>query len=292
MVKILGRYKTYLNNSNLHENTKIAYYCDAEKLVDYLFDKRIKDVKKIDRRVLSGFVKSLEKEGKSQSTVARTVASLRYFCDYLTSTGALSANVGLKIKPPKVEKKLPDILTSDEVMAFLEAPSGSDPKSIRDKAMLEVLYATGIRASELVALNVSDVNIGIGYIICKKDNSERIIPLGKPSQSALENYLNAIRKSVAKEGEQALFINMNGSRMTRQGFWKIVKGYADACGVGDKITPHILRHSFAVHLLENGADLHSIQTMLGHSDISTTQIYEKVINQKIIDVYSMAHPRA
>ncbi len=292
MIKILGRYKTYLNNSNLHENTINAYYSDAEKFVDYLFEKRVKDVKKVDKRAISGFIKRLEKEGKSESTIARTIASVRYFCDYLMSCGIVETNFALKVKPPKIEKNLPEILTADEVMRFLEAPSGNEPKAIRDKAMLELLYATGIRASELIELNISDVHTKLGYIRCKKDSEERIIPVGRPSMAALENYLNVIRKNIAKDAEQALFVNMNGSRMTRQGFWKIVKFYGEVAQIKTKITPHTLRHSFAVHLLENGADLHSIQSMLGHSDISTTQMYTRIINKRLQDVYSKAHPRA
>ncbi len=292
MIKLLGRYKTHLNNSNLQKNTIDAYYSDAEKFTDYLFDKRVKDAKKIDKRIISGFLKRLEKEGKSESTIARIVASVRYFCDYLMSTGALETNIALKIKPPKTEKNIPEILTAEEVTKFLDAPLGSEPKAIRDKAMLELLYATGIRVSELIALNVSDVHIKLGYISCKSGNEERIIPVGRPSMAALENYLGAIRKSIAKDSESALFVNMNGSRMTRQGFWKIVKYYGEAAQIKTKITPHTLRHSFAVHLLENGADLHSVQTMLGHSDISTTQMYTKVVNRKLQDVYLKAHPRA
>ncbi len=292
MIKLLGRYRTYLNSSNLHKNTVSAYYSDAEKFLDFLFDKRVKDVKKIDKRLVSSFIKRLEKDGKSESTIARTLASIRYFCDYLVTTGTIDTNIALKIKPPKIEKNIPEILSSEEVMRFLEAPSGNEPKVIRDKAMLELLYATGIRVSELIALNVNDIHTKHGYIRCKKDSEERIIPVGRPSMVALENYVHFIRNTISKESEQALFVNMNGNRMTRQGFWKIVKYYGEIANIKTKITPHTLRHSFAVHLLENGADLHSIQTMLGHSDISTTQMYTKVINKKLQDVYSKAHPRA
>lgn len=292
MIKLLSQYKTYLKNNNLHPNTVSAYYSDVEKFADYLLEKRVKDVKKVDKRTVSNYVKRLEKEGKSDATTARNIASIRYFFDYLMSNGVVSVNVAHKVKPPKLEKTIPETLSSEEVMKFLEAPTGADPKSVRDKAMVELLYATGIRASELIELNINDVYLDIGYIRCKKNNTERIIPLGKPSMAALENYVNIIRKTIAKDGEQALFVNMNGERMTRQGFWKIVKYYADISGIKTKITPKTLRHSFAVHLLENGADLHSIQTMLGHSDISTTQVYTKVVNKKIQDIYVKAHPRA
>lgn len=292
MIKLLGYYKTYLKNNNLHQNTINAYYSDIEKFTDYLIEKRIKDIKKVDKRLFSQYIKRLEKEGKSVSTIARNISSVRYFYDYLISSNIVNVNIALKIKPPKFEKNIPDTLTSEEVLKFLEAPKGADPKSVRDKAMLELLYATGIRASELIELNLNDVYLDIGYIRCKKNNTERIIPLGKPSMAALENYVNVIRKTMIKDGEQALFVNINGERMTRQGFWKIVKYYADISGIKVKVTPKTLRHSFAVHLLENGADLHSIQTMLGHSDISTTQVYTKVVNKKIQDIYSKAHPRA
>lgn len=292
MIKLLGYYKTYLKNNNLHQNTINAYYSDIEKFTDYLIEKRIKDIKKVDKRLFSQYIKRLEKEGKSVSTIARNISSVRYFYDYLVSSNIVNVNIALKIKPPKFEKNIPDTLTSEEVLKILESPKGADPKSVRDKAMLELLYATGIRASELVELNLNDVYLDIGYIRCKKNNTERIIPLGKPSMAALENYVNVIRKTMIKDGEQALFVNINGERMTRQGFWKIVKYYADISGIKVKVTPKTLRHSFAVHLLENGADLHSIQTMLGHSDISTTQVYTKVVNKKIQDIYSKAHPRA
>ncbi len=292
MIKLLSQYKTYLKNNNLHPNTVSAYYSDVEKFVDYLLEKRVKDVKKVDKRTVSNYIKRLEKEGKSDATTARNVASIRYFFDYLMTNGIVGINVAQRVKPPKYEKNIPETLSSEEVMMFLDAPSGADPKSVRDKAMLELLYATGIRASELIDLNINDVYLDIGYIRCKKNNTERIIPLGKPSMAALENYVNIIRKTIVKDGEQALFVNMSGERMTRQGFWKIVKFYAGVAGINTNITPKTLRHSFAVHLLENGADLHSIQTMLGHSDISTTQIYTKVVNKKLQDIYSKTHPRA
>jgi len=292
MIKLLGQYRTYLNKNNLHKNTVSAYISDAEKFVDYLYDKRVRNIKKADKKHVTGYIKQLEKEKKSLSTIARNVASIRYFFEFLISIDAVKENYAQKVKPPKFEKELPETLSSEEVMRFLEQPSGSDPKSIRDKAMVEVLYATGIRATELTELNVSDVNLNVGYIRCKKGDEERIIPLGKPAVSALENYLSIIRKSIAKDGEQALFVSMNGNRLTRQGFWKIVKFYAQSADIKKTITPKTLRHSFAVHLLENGADIHSIQTMMGHSDISSTQMYTKVLNEKLKEIYKKAHPRA
>lgn len=174
----------------------------------------------------------------------------------------------------------------------MEQPSGSDPKSVRDKAMLELLYATGSRVSELIDLNVEDANVKIGYVRCRKHGEERIVPIGKMAIAAMENYLDSVRGALAAPDENALFVNMTGQRMTRQGFWKIVKCYAKQAGIEKRITPHTMRHSFAAHLLENGADLHSIQSMLGHSDISSTQVYVKLINSKLRDVYEKTHPRA
>jgi len=291
MIKLLSQYRTYLNKSSLNSNTVSAYFSDAEKFLDYLYDKRIKNIKKADKKVIVSFLTRMQKEGKSQATIARILASVRFFYTFLISQELVKENHANKIKPPKFEKKIPDILTAEEVMKFLEQPVGTSSKTIRDKAMLEVLYATGIRATELIELNLSDYTPNIGYIRCKKGIEERIIPLGKPAMTALENYLS-FRKDLAKEGENALFVNMHGSRMTRQGFWKIVKFYAESAGIEKELTPHTLRHSFAVHLLENGADIHSIQFMLGHTDISTTKVYEKVLNSKLKDVYSKAHPRA
>lgn len=291
MIKLLGQYRTYLNKSNLRQNTISAYISDAERFLDYLYDKRIKNIKKTDKKIITSFLSRVQKEGLSQSTAARILASVRYFYDFLLSQDLVKENYANKIKPPKFEKKLPETLSSEEVMSFLEQPETTEPKGIRDKAMLEVLYATGIRVTELIELNYSDLNSNIGYIRCKNDNDERIIPLGKPSLTAMENYLQ-LRQKITKDGEQALFVNMNGNRMTRQGFWKIVKFYAQSAGVEKKITPHTLRHSFAVHLLENGADMQSVQFMMGHTDVSTTKIYSKVLNNKLKDVYSKAHPRA
>ncbi len=292
MIKLLGQYGKYLNKNNIHKNTASAYFSDAEKFIDYLYEKRIKNIKKADKKVLSSFIKQLEKGKKSPSTIARNIASMRYFFEYLLSNGLVKENPALLLKPPKIERNLPETLTSDEVTKFLDQPSGDDAKSIRDKAMLEVLYATGIKATELIDLNLGDVNASIGYIRCRKGNEERIIPLGRPSLLALENYLNTTRKNIAKDGEAALFVSMNGNRMTRQGFWKIVKFYAENAKIEKHITPKTLRHSFAVHLLENGADIHSIQTMMGYSDISSTQLYTKIVNKNLKDIYLKAHPRA
>ena len=235
----------------------------------------------------------LEKKGKSNATVVRSVASLKSFYTYMTIAHCVRVNPVKGFTPSREERKLPAILTSHEVDVFLEQPDISDAKGCRDKAMLELLYATGIRVSELIALDIQDVNLSACFLRCRGKDKERVVPLYKAAVRALSAYINDVRPQLLEDPiETALFVNMNGERMSRQGFWKIVKCYQEKAGIRKEITPHTLRHSFAAHLLENGADLKSIQEMLGHADISATQIYIQVVNQKIRDVYAKAHPRA
>ncbi len=292
MKKVLEEYKKYLESNHLLENTAAAYLSDARLFTAYIREKGIRRYAQVNEKIVDGFVDKLEKEKKAPATIARHIASVKYFFSYLLSVNLASYNPVETVKPPKTQKELPEILTPEEMAMLLEQPAGADPKAVRDKAMLELLYATGIRVSELIALNMSDLNTKIGYIKCRKKKEERIIPIGKLALAATENYVGVIRTSIAEDGESALFVNMSGSRMTRQGFWKIMKFYADRAGIQKKITPHTLRHSFAAHLLENGADLQSIQSMLGHADISSTQVYAKLMNNKLRDVYEKAHPRA
>lgn len=235
----------------------------------------------------------LEKKGKSNATVVRSVASLKSFYTYMTAARFVRVNPAKGYTPSRTERKLPSILTNREVDLFLEQPNIGDAKGCRDKAMLEVLYATGIRVSELISLDTQDVNLSACFLRCRGKDKERIVPLYKTAVRALAVYINDIRPQLLDDlGETALFVNMNGDRMSRQGFWKIVKYYQEKAGIHKDITPHTLRHSFAAHLLENGADLKSIQEMLGHADISATQIYTQVVNQKLRDVYVKTHPRA
>ncbi|MBR6728537.1 MAG: tyrosine recombinase XerD, partial [Clostridia bacterium] len=245
-----------------------------------------------DKKAVLGYLNFLKKEGRANSTISRELIALKSFYAFLISKGLLAENPALGIKPPKVEKKLPQVLTTGEMERLLEQPVCSDLKGFRDKAMLEVLYATGIRVSELVQLDVSDVNLEMGFIRCAGAGKERIIPIGKICTGFLAAYLDNARPLLVKTPEEALFLNLLGQRMSRQGFWKLLKQYAQAAGIKQTITPHTLRHSFAAHLLENGADLHSIQTMLGHTDISATQVYVQFANSKLKDVYTKAHPRA
>ena len=235
----------------------------------------------------------LGKHGKSDATIVRSVAALKSFYGFLLSIHAVPANPAKGFTPTRIERKLPAILTNKEVDLFLDQPDPSEDKGCRDKAMLEVLYATGIRVSELIALNIQDVNLPLGFIRCIGKRKERIVPLYRGAVRALEDYIVQVRPQLLEAPQQqALFVNMNGDRMSRQGFWKIIKHYQEKAGISKDITPHTLRHSFAAHLLENGADLKSIQEMLGHADISSTQIYTHIVNQKLKDVYIKSHPRA
>ena len=231
--------------------------------------------------------------GKSASSVTRFLAAVKSFYAYLVSDGAVKASPAKGITAARVERKYPEILTSKEVELFLEQPQCVDAKGFRDHAMLELLYATGIRVSELISLDLDDLNLAAGFIRCESKGRERIIPLYHTAVKALQDYVKDIRPQlIADSQEEALFVNMNGERMSRQGFWKIIKHYQEKAGIEKDITPHTLRHSFAVHLLENGADLRSIQEMLGHADISSTQIYTHVVKKQLKDIYQKAHPRA
>ena len=291
MLKLLDKYQLYLNESGLSPNSANAYFSDAIRFTEFLQKNGVVRYEQVDEELLEQFLGRL-KEQRAPSTVARKHASLKHYMEFWITQGALLENPAEKLKPPKQQKDLPEILSFDEVTLLLEQPSGVDPKSVRDKAMLELLYATGIRVSELISLNLSDVNLRIGYVRCRKHEEERIIPVGKVALQALENYVKVIRVSLVQPEETALFVNMTGGRMTRQGFWKIIRFYAKQTNITKKITPHTLRHSFAAHLLENGADLSSIQSMLGHTDISSTQVYTRLVQNKLRDVYEKAHPRA
>lgn len=241
---------------------------------------------------LNSYILYLEKEGKKPSTISRSVASMKAFFQYLQKQGILKRDLGEELHAPKIEKKVPEILSMEEVERLLNQTKGSTPKELRDCAMLELLYATGIRVSELIHLQINDINLQMEYIKCRDGHKERIVPFGSMAKEAVAQYLTEGRNALIKENESPwLFTNCSGQPMTRQGFWKLIKGYGKKAGIRDEITPHILRHSFAAHLVNNGADLHSVQEMLGHSDISTTQIYARINPSKIREVYAKAHPR-
>lgn len=275
------------------KNTILSYQRDLNKFFAYLEDMKVKDIKKVNNTSLNSYVLLMEKENFATSTISRNIATLKAYFNYLFKQGIVADDPAEKLKAPKIEKKLPGILSVEEVTLLLDQPSGNSNKEIRDKAMLELLYATGIRVSELISLTLDDVNITSGYIRVSEGSRERIIPFGSVARTALKSYLkNARPGMIATESETVLFTNCSGQPMSRQGFWKVLKQYAKRAGIEADITPHTLRHSFAAHLVENGADLRSVQEMLGHSDVSTTQIYAKMTNNRIKEVYAKAHPRA
>ena len=270
----------------------------VESFLDFLQkDKKLSDntLQSYNRdiKLYCNYLEDLKENGKAVSTVSRNLASLRSFYQYLYRTKVVSEDPTVNLESPKIERKLPKVLTSEQVELLLEQPKCVDLKGYRDKAMLELVYATGIRVTELISLNISDVNIENGYIKCAGKTKERIIPIGTLAVNALKEYIDKSRNILLKdENDQALFVNVNGHRLTRQGFWKIIKQYKTQANIDIDITPHTLRHSFAVHLLENGAELRAIQEMLGHSDISSTQVYAQIGQNRIKDVYMKSHPRA
>lgn len=273
-------------------NTLSSYLRDVRQFLNYLSVNELTP-ELIDARTMERYSKHLIAQGKSPATVTRSVASLKSFYTYLMKEGVVSNNPARGVTPAKIERKLPQILTGKEVDLFLDQPDCGDAKGCRDKAMLELLYATGIRVSELINLNLSNLNLSASIIRCENRGKERIIPLYPSAVHALTDYVDKIRPQMVEQADEpALFVNLNGRRMSRQGFWKIIKHYQEKAGIQKEITPHTLRHSFAAHLLENGADLRSIQEMLGHADISSTQIYTQVVGQRLKDVYAKAHPRA
>ena len=290
-VKEYTSFMTDIRHKSL--NTVESYKRDVTQYISYLDGTGVTDISSTTKATVLSYLLYLQKEGRASSTVSRTLASLRSYYLFMMQNGVVKSNPTSNLEAPHVEKKIPKILSGEEVELLLEQPKNCDNKGIRDKAMLELLYATGIRVSELINLDVSDVNVPMSFVRCKGGKKERIIPMGHQAKDALENYINNVRKYMVKdENETALFVNCSGARLSRQGFWKLIKYYQHIAGIETDITPHTLRHSFAAHLLENGADLHSIQEMMGHADISSTQVYSRMMNSKIKDVYAKAHPRA
>ncbi len=287
-------FERYLSDvKQVSNNTYLSYVRDINQFADYLRRYLRTDVTAVNQETVSGYIAWLRGAGKSSSTIARNLASLKCFYNYLLSRNVVEQNPVFDIPVERAEKKLPQILTSAEVELLLDQPKCTDMKGYRDRAMLELLYATGIRVSELISLNIDDVKLSAGIIKCTTHDKERFIPMYSAAIKAVSDYINLVRpQMVASPTEQALFVNVNGERMTRQGFWKVLKHYQETAGIQKDITPHTLRHSFAAHLLENGADLHSIQEMLGHADISSTQVYAQLVKKQLKDVYNKAHPRA
>ena len=294
MTDYIADYRTWLQEEkHASDNTLSSYLRDINQFKTWLLGAGSPDLRRVKKDTINEYMLYLSGAGKSPATITRCTASLKSFYAYMLGRGAVKTNPAKNIAALKVERKCPEILTSKEVELFLEQPKCVDEKGYRDHAMLELLYATGIRVSELIGLDVGDVNLAGGFIRCRSKTRERIIPLYRTAIKALRDYITDIRpRLISGPDEQALFVNMNGGRMSRQGFWKIIKYYQEKAEISKDITPHTLRHSFAVHLLENGADLRSIQEMLGHADISSTQIYAHIIKKHLKDVYQKAHPRA
>ena len=290
----LDLFEGYLKNEKkVSENTFCSYMRDIRQFSDYIDAHGGSSLAQLGEEELGAYVEHLRELGKSVSTVSRCIATLKNFYSYLTLKRYIEKNPAMKLVPEKSKQKLPQILSSREVDLLLEQPECVDYKGFRDKAMLELLYATGIRVTELIDLNIDDLNLSAGVIRCHSRDKERFIPLYPKAVKALSDYLELVRpQMISLPDEKALFVNVGGERMSRQGFWKLIKHYQKKAKIEKDITPHTLRHSFAAHLLENGADIHAIQEMLGHSDISSTQVYSQLIKKQLKEVYNKAHPRA
>ncbi|MBO5322150.1 MAG: tyrosine recombinase [Clostridia bacterium] len=290
-IRIFNSY--LINEKKSSNNTVESYMRDIIQFSDFCTSNNISNVKDVNKPVIENYLKYLTAVGKSESTKLRTIATLRAFFRCLTAKGFFEGNPLDGISVKKTEKQLPGVLDEKEIVLLLSQPNGVDFKSIRDKAMLEILYATGIKVSELIELKTGDINLQIGILHLKNGKKERIVPIYPAAIRSVANYLVNVRPAIVlEESEDKLFTNMNGKPMSRQGFWKIIKHYADTAGIKKDITPHTLRHSFATHLLENGATLSDIKEMLGHSDISSTQIYAQLIKSKYTSAYTKFHPMA
>lgn len=293
MLDLISAYENYLVNvKQASGNTTVSYLRDIRQFAGWLRDTEEAELVDATQQNIADYLHQLSAQGRSCATISRSLASLKNFFAYLVSSGFLRETPVQHVHVERGEKKLPQILTGREVELLLSQPACVDAKGYRDRAMLEVMYATGLRVSELIGLNVEDVSLDGCFVKCGGKKT-RLVPMYPGAVKALSNYMREVRPGmVAAPGEPALFVNVSGERMSRQGFWKIIKHYQEKAGIQKDITPHTLRHSFAVHLLENGADLRAIQEMLGHADISSTQIYTHVIKNQLKDVYQKAHPRA
>lgn len=273
-------------------STRAAYHSDLRKLQGFLDGLGVSRVEDVSRTNLNSYILYLEKNCFAQTTISRNIASIKAFYHFLFREKRVVEDIAEDLKTPRIEKRMPEILTAKEVDKLLLQPSGDSAKECRDRAMLELLYATGIRVSELLSLKLSNMNLKMGFVMCGSAGRERVIPFGSKARSALVQYLESARSAmIAEEAQEILFVNCAGQPMSRQGFWKLVKEYGRQAGISSEITPHTLRHSFAAHLLENGADLRSVQEMMGHADISATQVYQRMSCNPMREAYTRAHPR-
>lgn len=294
MKEEIKRFVEYLaGEKKASRNTQVSYQRDLMQMAAFLEEMGIGEPEKVTKTALNSYILHLEKEGRATTTISRMLASMKAFFGYEFKTGRIKRDPAETIRAPKVEKKIPMILTVEEVDRLLAQPSGNSAKEIRDRAMLELLYATGIRVSELIHLELADVNMAVGYITCRDEHKERVVPFGRVAKETLLRYLDAARPELLKGNESRwLFINCSGGLMSRQGFWKIIKYYGNKAGIEEDITPHTLRHSFAAHLIGNGADVKAVQTMMGHSDLATTQMYAAYAGTSAVrEAYQGAHPR-
>ena len=296
MQKLIEEFILQLHKEkNTSSNTEISYKRDLNKLYDYLNTKNSKvDITSIYKESLEEYISYLNQIGRAPTTISRGIASMKAFFSYFCEKNVIETNPALTLKSPKIVKKAPETLTVKEIDALLKQPCRNTPKELRDKSMLELLYATGMRVTELITLKTDDVNIKLEYIVCHDRKKDRVIPFGSEAKKALIAYLKDGRERLLGKNQTSnvLYPNCSGGEMSRQGFWKLIKSYGKKAGIKSELTPHTLRHSFATHLLKNGADLKSIQTMLGHSDISSTQVYMQFKNENLKDIYNKAHPRA
>lgn len=292
MDEYISRYAAYLTGvKRASANTVVSYQRDLRKMAGYFESQGITDVAKINKTNINSYILYLERSCVSTATQSRYIASMKAFFMYLRNENYINTLPTLEIRAPRVEKKAPDVLTVEDMMLLLRQPDCAGPKGKRDRAMLELLYATGIRVTELISLCVSDVNMEMSYIRCSSRGKARIIPFHEETRAAVQDYLSGARNLFVREKEtDILFTNYAGEPMSRQGFWKLIKAYASKAGIEAAITPHTLRHSFAAHMVENGADLRAVQEMMGHSDLSSTQIYADMANNRIREVYAKAHP--
>lgn len=293
MQNTLEQFIEYLKDvKKVSHNTELSYKCDLQKFISFIQKMEIYEFQQVTITDLNSYLLSMEQEGKAPSTISRMIASIKGLFLYLTRAGVLTTDISDKLRTPKLEKRKPNIISIEEIELLLRQPKGNEPKALRDKAMLELMYATGLRVSELLALKIQELELQYGYLVCTNAKKERAIPFGREAKRALVRYIKDGRDVLLK-GKQSdmLFANCLGNAMSRQGFWKIIKHYGETANIKSDLTPHTLRHSFAAHMVQNGADLMSVQEMLGHSDISTTQVYLNDKSKKIKQVYEKTHPR-
>lgn len=294
MKAYIKEFEIYLKETKKSSsNTLESYLRDVNQFAFFCDNLKLRSISSVKQAHISDYIASLQKSGKSNATTTRVLASLRCYFSFLVSQGLCNESPVVGVKQVKQEKKLPEILTSKEISVLLSQPDVNDLKGCRDKAMLELLYATGIKVSELISIDVSDLNLQIGILHLRTGKTERVVPMYPEAIKALTNYCNNVREVVVMDKNTTeLFTNMNGQPMTRQGLWKIIKYYAEKANINKDITPHTIRHSFAAHLLENGAPLKDIQEILGHSDLSSTQVYAQLMRNRYAQSYKKYHPMA